>query len=635
MTRQLALLATALFCPAPAKAEQARWETFNGTLSASKFADVAAFTPEAVPRLERAWEVRTGDVADGSGDLPETVWSATPIYANGTLYLGTPFYRIIALDPATGAEKWRYDSQSTLETLTQPALKNRGVAYWESGATGPCEKRVYLGTMDAALHAVDADTGAPCAEFGENGVLNVNQWNETNAVFPFSLLQPPTIVGDTILIGWSGMDWEYTVEPPGNLMAVDARTGDLLWDTGFIPAEMIPRTGTANIWSSMSADPELGLVYVPISSPSPNYWGGNRLEGIPLATSTTAVDIATGAVVWSFQHIRHDIWDYDTPSAPTLVDIRRGGEVIPALVQTTKQGLIFVLDRRTGAPLFPVEERPVPPSDAEGERAAETQPFAAVPPPTVPVEDMPGVWGLSDTLSLGECSQDRETHRYEGLFTPPSVEGTFLWPGTAGANNWGGAAVDPRSGVLYVNSSRVVQVLRLIPREDYEQEVRDATNGSIEGGNEAGFHAQEGSPYGIELREWTNSLGLPCWEPPFGTFSAYDLASGERLYEVPFGLTQRWGFYGMRGWGSPTLGGPVVTAGGVVFIGASMDSRVRALDATTGQEVWSDVVAAPSVSIPAVFTHEGVDYVVFTAGGNSILKPQVADQVVAYRLGSP
>mgnify|MGYP003602460727 CR=1 FL=1 len=224
MTRQLALLATALFCPAPAKAEQARWETFNGTLSASKFADVAAFTPEAVPRLERAWEVRTGDVADGSGDLPETVWSATPIYANGTLYLGTPFYRIIALDPATGAEKWRYDSQSTLETLTQPALKNRGVAYWESGATGPCEKRVYLGTMDAALHAVDADTGAPCAEFGENGVLNVNQWNETNAVFPFSLLQPPTIVGDTILIGWSGMDWEYTVEPPGNLMAVDART---------------------------------------------------------------------------------------------------------------------------------------------------------------------------------------------------------------------------------------------------------------------------------------------------------------------------------------------------------------------------------------------------------------------------
>lgn len=632
--RSHALLAF-LLLPAAVQADQPRWDTFNGTLAATKFADVDSFTPETVGRLERAWEVRTGDVSDGSGDLPETVWSATPIYANGTLYMGTPFYRILALDPATGAQKWSYDSHSTLEALTQPALKNRGVSYWESGAEGPCEKRVFLGTMDATLHAVDADTGQPCAEFGQNGVLNVNQWNETNDVFPFSLLQPPTIVGDTILIGWSGKDWAYTVEPPGNLMAVSARTGELLWDTGFIPTALIPRTGTSNIWSSMSADAELGLVYVPVSSPSPNYWGGNRLDGVPLATSITAVKIETGEIAWSFQHIRHDIWDYDTPSAPTLVDISREGQVIPALVQTTKQGMIFVLDRRTGAPLFPIEDRPAPASDAEGEVAAPTQPFVARPPPTVPVEAMPETWRLADLLSLGECTRDRNTYRYEGLFTPPSVQGTFLWPGTAGANNWGGAAVDPRSGILYVNTSRVVQVVRLIPRGDYPKEVEAATNGSIEGGNEAGFHAQEGAPYGIELFEWTNSLGLPCWEPPFGTFAAYDLSSGERLYEVPFGLTQRWGFYGLQAWGSPTLGGPVATAGGVVFIGASMDARVRALEAATGRELWSDIVAAPSVSIPAVFTHEGVDYVVFTAGGNSILKPQVADQVVAYRLGEP
>jgi quinoprotein glucose dehydrogenase len=625
----------ALVAASPASAEQARWDTFNGTMAATKFADVDSFTPETVGNLERAWEVRTGDVSDGSGDVPATVWSATPIYANGTLYLGTPFYRIVALDPATGEQKWSYDSRSALETLTQPALKNRGVAYWESGAEGPCEKRVFLGTMDATLHAVDADTGQPCADFGENGVLNVNQWNETNDVFPFSLLQPPTIVGDRILMGWSGKDWAYTVEPPGNLMAVDVRSGELLWDTGFIPAGLIPKTGTANIWSSMSADADLGLVYVPVSSPSPNYWGGNRLEGVPLATSITAVDIETGEVEWSYQHIRHDIWDYDTPSAPTLVDIIRDGRVIPALVQTTKQGFVFVLDRRTGTPLFPVEDRPVPASDAEGEQAAPTQPFVDTPPPTVPNDRLPGVWGLADALSFGQCSRDRETFRYEGLFTPPSVEGTLLWPGTAGANNWGGAAVDPRTGILYVNSSRVVQVLRLIPRADYEAEVEEATGGAPESGNEQGFYAQEGSPYGIELVEWTNSLGLPCWEPPFGTFAAYDLSSGERLYEVPFGLTQQWGFFGLRSWGSPTLGGPVVTAGGVVFIGGSMDDRVRALDAATGQELWSDIVAAPSVANPAVFTHEGVDYVVFVAGGNSILKPKVADQVVAYRLAGP
>ena len=625
-------LVLACFLATPALAEQPVWSTFNGNLAGTKFADAPSLTPDSVQRLERAWEVRTGDVADGSGELPATVWSATPIYANGTLYLGTPFYRILALDPATGEERWSYDTQSTLEALTQPALKNRGVSYWESGQEGPCEKRVLIGTMDAHLHAVDADTGELCQEFGEGGVLDINQWNDVNAVFPFSLLQPPTAVGDTILFGWSGKDWAYSVTPPGNLMAVDARTGELLWDTGFIPEELIPVTGTANIWSSMSADAELGLVYVPVSSPEPNYWGGNRLDGVPLATSITAVDIATGEIAWSFQHVRHDIWDYDTPSAPTLVDLERDGEVVPALVQTTKQGFVFVLDRRTGEPLFPIEDHPVPASDAEGEVASPTQPFPLAPPPPVDNQEFPGVWDLADALSFGQCSRDMETYRYDGLYTPPSVEGTLMWPGTAGANNWGGGAVDPRTGILYVNSSHVVQVLRLIPRDDYEGEVNNATGGSLEGGNERGFHPQEGAPYGIELTEWRTPLGLPCWEPPFGTFSAYDLNSGERLYEVPFGLSQQWGFFGLRSWGSPTLGGPVVTSGGVVLIGASMDDRVRALDAATGQELWSDIVAAPAVSIPAVFTHDGADYVVWAVGGNSILKPRVADQIVAYRL---
>lgn len=621
------------FLASPAIAEQPAWDAFNGNLASTKFADVESFTPETVGRLERAWDVRTGDVSDGSGDLPESVWSATPLYANGLLYLGTPFYRILALDPATGEEVWSYDSRSQLEALTQPALKNRGVAYWASGEEGPCARRILLGTMEGTLHAVDADTGQACAEFGEDGVVDVNQWNDVNAAWPLSLLQPPTVVGDTLLLSWSGKDWAQTVSPPGTLLALDARTGELLWDLGFIPPELIPVTGTANIWSSMAADPELGLVYVPVSSPEPNYWGGNRLEGVPLATSTTAVDVETGEVAWSRQLVYHDIWDYDTPSAPVVVDLEIGGETVPALVQTTKQGMIWVFDRRTGETLFPVEERPVPASDVEGEVASPVQPFVTTPPPTLDSSEMPPVWWAADLTSGGQCSRDRETYRWDGPYTPPSVEGTFLYPGTAGANNWGGPAIDPRTGTLYINSMRIVQVLRLIPREDYEAEVREATGGSIEGGNEAGFHPQEGSPYGIELFEWRNALGLPCWEPPYGTFSAYDLASGERLYEVPFGLSQQWGFYGLSDWGSPTLGGPVVTAGGVVFIGASMDARVRALDAATGQELWSDLVEAPAVANPAVFTHDGVDYVVFVAGGNSILKPQVSDQVVAYRLG--
>jgi len=223
MANVLPPLIAALCLAAPAAAEQLRWDTFNGDLASTKFADVDSFTPENVTELERAWEFHTGDVSDGSGDLPETVWSATPIYANETLYLGTPFYRIIALDPATGAERWSYDSQSTLEALTQPALKNRGVAYWESGQTGLCEKRVYLGTMDAELHAVDADTGELCADFAEGGVLNVNQWNTVNDKFPFSLLQPPTVVGDTLLLGWAGKDWAYSVAQPQLLGRQPAR----------------------------------------------------------------------------------------------------------------------------------------------------------------------------------------------------------------------------------------------------------------------------------------------------------------------------------------------------------------------------------------------------------------------------
>ena len=622
-----ALLPAALLLAAgSASAQQPEWTAFHGDIGSTKFSNVQTITPQNVGSLVRAWDYHTGDVSDGSGDLPESVWSATPIYANGTLYLGTPFYRIIALDPATGQERWIYDSESALEALTQPALKNRGVAYWASGTDGVCEKRVYIGTMDAELHAVDADTGLPCADFADGGVLNVNQWNTVNDVFPFSLLQPPLVVGDTLLLGWAGMDWAYSVAPPGNLLAIDARTGELLWEASFIPEELIPRTGTANIWTAMTADAELGLVYAPVSSPSPNYWGGDRLEPIPLATSVTALDIETGEIAWSFQHIVHDIWDYDTPSAPSLVDIQRDGQTIPALVQATKQGFLFVLDRRTGEPLFPIEQRPTPPSTAVGEVTAPTQPFAMTPAPVGNPLEFPGVWALADIVSFGQCSREREQYLYQGLYTPPSEQGTLFFPGTAGATNWGGVAVDPRTGILYVNASRIVQFIRLIPRAEY-----DALN-PAGGGNEQGYSPQEGSPYGIYLTDWSNWLGMPCWEPPFGTFSAIDLNTGETLYETPFGRAQLEGFYGLESWGSPTLGGPVVTAGGVVFLGASVDSRVRALDAATGRELWSDLVDAPAVSIPAVFTHEGVDYVVFAVGGNSILKPEVSDLAVAYRL---
>ena len=621
------LTASLVFGTAAAAEPGAVWDTFNGNLAAQKFAPGTGITPDNVAELEKAWEIHTGDVSDGSGDLPQTVWSATPLFVNDTVYLGTPFYRILAVEPDTGRIKWSYDSQSKLEALTQPGLKNRGVAYWQAENPQPgkaCEKRVYIGTMDATLHAVDADTGERCADFGEGGVLDINRWNTTNNRWPLSVLQPPTVYKDSLFIGWAGKDWESEKAPPGTVFSVDARTGEMKWTFEAIPSEMWDRTGTANVWASMSVDEERGILYLPVSSPSPNYYGGHRLEPLPLATSVTALDTETGAVIWSQQLVHHDIWDYDTNAAPTLIDIERNGQTIPALVQTTKQGLLFVFNRETGEPVFGVEERPVPASDVEGEQAAPTQPFPVAPPPTNG-DDWPGVYWLADWLSFGYCSDTVKTLRYEGRYTPPSEKGTLVYPPTSGGMQWGGGAVDPERQIYYVNASSMVQIFQLIPRAQYEKEATGS-------GAELGYYPQEGSPYGFRLTNFLNPLGMPCWNPPYGTLSAYDLKTGERLWQEPFGMVQKWGFYMPDSWGSPTIGGPVITAGGVLFIGASMDARVRAIDPRNGKELWRDDVQAPAVATPAVYTYKGRDYVVFVAGGNPIVKPQVGDQVVAYAL---
>ncbi|MCG7599340.1 pyrroloquinoline quinone-dependent dehydrogenase [Halomonas sp. McH1-25] len=602
------------------------WATFNGDLRAQKYSPADQITPENVGQLEKAWEYHTGDVSDGSGDIPMTVWSATPLFVNETLYIGTPFYRIIALDPGTGEEKWSFDPDARLEALTQPDMKNRGVAYWQADDPQEgeaCQKMVYIGTMDAKLYGVDADTGEPCSEFGESGMVNVNQWNTVNDKWPLSLLQPPTVYNDTLYLGWAGKDWTDAAAPPGTVFALDARSGELKWMFHALPEEVIQRTGTANVWASMSVDPETGLVYIPVSSPSPNYYGGNRTEELPLATSVTALDAETGRVVWSRQLVHHDIWDYDTDAPPTLVDIEKDGETIPALVQTSKQGFLYVLNRETGEPIYPIEEREVPASDIEGEQAAPTQPYVPTPEPVIP-DEWPGVSTLADIVSFGECSRRAEQYRYEGKFTPPSLEGSIAFPPTTGGTQWGGGAVNPETGIYVVNSNHVVQIYKLIPRDEFQQAEQQGETG--------GYYAQGDVPYGFHLQTFLNWAGMPCWKPPYGTIAAYDLKTGERLWNKPFGQVQKYGFYMPASWGSVTIGGPVLTKSGLIFIGASMDSRVRALDVETGEELWRSQVEAPAVSIPATYTYQGKQYVTFIVGGNSILLPKVSDQVVSYAL---
>jgi quinoprotein glucose dehydrogenase len=623
---------------ATVSAQTVKWDQFNGDLKATKFSPLTQITPDNVKDLRVAWRVRTGDKSDGSrpqaaghhqgpSKTPATVWSATPIVVNDTVYLGTPFYRIFALEPDTGKVKWTYDSKARLEALTQPDLKNRGVAYWQAetlSTATPCQKRVFIGTMDAKLHAVDADTGKPCADFGRDGVVDINQWNVINAKWPLSILQPPTVYKDFLLVGWAGKDWAETEAPPGTVFALDVRTGALQWTFESIPAEVAAKTGTANVWASMSIDTERDILYLPVSSPSPNFYGGNRTFPIPMGTSITALEITTGRVLWSRQLVHHDLWDYDTNAPPTLIELEKDGQKIPALVQTSKQGFLYVLNRVTGEPVYPIEERPVPKSTVPGEVSSPTQPFVDRPVSTVDPK-WPGVFWLADLVAFGGCSKQASELVYEGLFTPPSLKGSLTYPGTIGGVEWGGGAVDPRTNIFVVNHTSVVQTYQLLARADYDKKKA--------GGKETGgLFPMTGSPYGMNLNTFLNWLGMPCWNPPYGYLSAYDLKTGARLWRKPFGQVQQWGFYMPESWGSVTIGAPAITASGLIFIGASMDSRVRAIDIRTGEVLWKQIVSAPAVSMPAIYEYKGKQYVLFAVGGNSILTPRVSDEIVAFSL---
>ncbi|MEG7498004.1 pyrroloquinoline quinone-dependent dehydrogenase [Enterobacter hormaechei] len=608
------------------------WDSFHGQLNAQKYSPLTQITADNVGKLTKVWEFHTGDVSDGKGDTPATVWSATPIFANDTLYIGTPFDRLIALDPGTGKEKWHYDTKSSRKALTQPVLKNRGVSYWQ--AKNPvsgeaCQKMVYMGTVDGKLFALDADSGKPCSGFANNGVLDLNQWNTVNAKYPLSVLQPPTVVGNHLLVGWAGKDWAYAEAPPGTVFSVNAQTGKLEWTFEAIPTEIRKRTGTANVWTHMSADEANGLVYLPVSSPSPNYWGGNRVDAIPLGTSTTALDINTGKVVWSRQWVHHDVWDYDINSAPTLMDITVDGKQIPALIQATKQGFLFVVNRLTGEDVWPIEERPVPQGDGsvQGEVLSPTQPFPTKPAPLLDQSKKPEIWKLADIVGGGQCSRLWDNLTYEGMYTPPTTkgEGTLTYPDSAGGVQWGGVAFDPQKQIAIVNTSHIVQYVKLYSREDYDNADKDS-------GNESGFAPQEGAPYGMRLLVASNWLGMPCWQPPFGEIVALDMNTGDVKWRRPVGASQQYGFFMPESWGSPTIGGPAVTAGGVIFIGASMDAKVRAYSVESGEELWSDQAEAPAVANPSVYEYNGRQYVAFVAGGNTILKDQVGDQVVVYAL---
>ena len=623
-----ALIGAAFLLPVRGIASDEDWSDFNGNAKAQKYSTAAQITPGNVKTLAVAWSIHTGDVSEGGpGKSPKTAWQSTPLFVNNMVYVSTPFYRIFAVAPDTGKVKWIYAAK-TISNDPKSTFhgRNRGIAYWAAAnpvAGQPCQKILYIGTVEGHLHAIDADTGQLCQSFGDHGVLNVDQWNAINHKFPFELNQSVSIYKDTIIIGWAGVDWTWEDSPPGSVFGVDARTGQKKWEFQTEPENMRSKIGTTNVWAAMSVDVQNGLVYLPVSSPESNFWGGNRKQDMPYATSVTALHAETGEVAWARQLVHHDIWDIDTNAAPTLVDIQKDGKQIPALVQTTKQGFVFVLNRLTGEPIYPLEERPVPQSDVPGELAARTQPVPTVVEPTTPW-NFPGISTIADIASGGQCSRDYAGYRDEGKFTPPSLKGTVAETPTTGGMEWGGGAVDPTTQTFVVNSSNVIQVYKLIPRREFNTLYAKV-------GAAAGATEYE-SPYAAQISSFLNLWGMPCWTPPYGTLSSYDLKTGKLLWRHPFGQVQQWGFYMPESWGSVTIGGPAITKTGLIFIGASMDSRVRAIDLKSGDVLWKHQVDAPAVSTPAVYTYRGKEYVVFAAGGNGILSPRIGDQLVAFAL---
>jgi len=616
----------------------ADWPEHSGD-GATHFSELTQLAPDNVDALEVAWTHRSGDYFDGSGRSGVTANQATPIVVNDTLYYCTPFMRVFALDPETGAEKWMFDPE--LEALKGEGpypLQCRGVSYWEdplAADDAACKRRLYHGTKDSHLWALDADDGKPCAEFGTGGRIELREGIGEAASWEYYPTSPGYVIGDVIVLGALVADNVRVDAPGGVVRAFDLRTGERRWAWDPVPpdfdAEPDPETGrvysrgTPNVWSIIVGDRERGLVFVPTGNPSPDLYGGER-DGIDYyGSSTVALDAKTGEVRWFFQSVRHDVWDYDVPSSPGSFQIPGVGNGRPGLAQSTKMGMIFLLDRETGEPLYPVEERPVPQGGVPGEELSPTQPFPTHPPSLHSyVLDPEHVFGFTP-LDRKYCSDLVARYRYDGLYTPPTLEGTIGFPHTSGGMNWGGVAIDEERKLLIVNQVHVAQVMQLIPREEVGELSPEDTTYPNE------FYPMTGTPYAVKRFPLFSPFGAPCNMPPWGSLTAVDLASGAVAWQVPLGNTSQLAPISLD-MGVPAFGGGMATASGLYFIGASLDKHFRAFDSETGDVLWETRVPYDAIGVPMTYRlgPDRKQFVVVAAGSNPL--GEMGDALVAFAL---
>jgi quinoprotein glucose dehydrogenase len=617
------LFALACFIAAPAFA----WEHWGGDRGGARFSQLAAITPANVGNLVKAWQFRTGDLDTRPAEvMARTKFQATPLFVENSVIFCSPFNEVIALDPGTGAQKWRFDPKISTGYRVANRYNCRGVAYWvdEQAAVGAaCRSRIVTNTNDARIIALDARTGAPCAEFGSGGEIKLDVGKPLEWPGEFQITSAPLVSRGVIVVGSAIADNRRVDAPLGTVRAFDARSGRPRWSFDPLLHDGI-EAGHANVWAPMSADEERGLVFLPTGSASPDFWGGKRPGNNEHANSVVALRAETGELAWSFQTVHHDVWDYDVPAQPTLARVDTGDGMRDVVIQPTKQGFLFVLDRDTGKPVWPVEERSVPQGGAEGEALSPTQPFPTHVPVLAPQTISPDdVFGLIPFRDRAVCREQLAAARNEGLYTPPSTQGTILFPFTGGGVNWGGAAFDPTNQILYANTSRAVHIVKLIPRADAE---------GFKPPPGHDFGAQYGAPFAMTRAVVASPLGMPCNKPPWGALVAVDLKAGKILWQSSVGTAEDRAPLGMAfNWGTPLSNGVLITAGDLVFTGA-LDAYLRAFDAKSGAELWQGRLPVPGVANPMTYSWNGEQYVVIAAGGHSEAGSSIGDSVVAFRL---
>ncbi|HZQ40102.1 MAG TPA: pyrroloquinoline quinone-dependent dehydrogenase [Rhizomicrobium sp.] len=606
--KRVLLVTGCMLLASPAWADTG-WPQYGGDQGGQRHSSAAQITPANVGRLRQAWSYSTGAMTRHVGSISKSAFENTPILDEGKLFVCSAFQEVSALDPGTGREIWRFDPHLPDEAkIDYPNSFNcRGVAYWK-GSDG--KGRIYLAANNRRLYALDAATGKPIAGFGDRGAAVIDDRKlERRGQMQFS--SPPIIARGVVVVGSSLDDNQRVDELHGTVHAFDAMTGAPKWS--FDPIQG-PRAGASNVWAPLSVDEARGLVFLPTSSPSPDFWGGYRTNDSKYSNAVVALKLESGEVAWSFQTSHHDVWDYDVASQPTLGKVTYRGKTVDVVLQPTKQGLLFTLDRETGKPVIPVEERRVPQGPAPGDRLSPTQPFPIAPPPLAPNRITPDdAFGLT-FWDRGRCRALIAGARHDGFYTPPSIQGTIIYPVTGGGTNWGGLSFDAARDMVFVNTSSVMHEVTLIPADQIDALRKAHPHEEIS--------RNRGAPFGMWRHTLVSPFGMPCNPPPWGQLHAIDMHSGKILWSVPLGTTEDIApisqyFLGKSG--TPNLGGPISTDGGLVFIGAAMDNYLRAFDTRTGAELWKGRLPAGGQATPMTYMWRGKQYVVIAAGGHEKL----------------